>query len=363
MKRRWLLFGSALLAFMLLAMPGVPALAGPRSLSALRSDAVVLTLNGADGTVHSLTMEQLQTDFAAFVGYAGCVKSGKVGMEAPHPVKGVLLTDLLKSVGYDSTTTVTLSASDGYSQALSPQAVLSQGVTVYQALPPDYPQVDMPADNPLTAIIAYQQKTVAGATVDDANPWEDLSTQATAGGEAEGPLRFWYAYPTYADPGYVTSASLSVRMVNGVMVARPVAAKWSVSVKGPKKTFQLSYTQFKNWAASTSYGETTVKVGGHKYSGLPLYIVVGRVDDGNSVAFNTRLARKGYKIQLRSSSRTVVLSSKCIARRSLKIILAWKKDGKELSGKSAPLWLVGSPLAGSQRIAGIKSITLRGVPK
>ena len=134
-------------------------------------------------------------------------------------------------------------------------------------------------------------------------------------------------------------------------------------MKGPKKRFKLSYTQFRNWAASTSYGETTVKVGGHRYSGLPLYIVVGTVDDGKAATFNTQLARKGYKILFRNSSRKVVLSSKCIARRSLKIILAWKRDGKELSGKNAPLWLVGSPLTGSQRIARIKSITLQGVPK
>jgi hypothetical protein len=57
------------------------------------------------------------------------------------------------------------------------------------------------------------------------------------------------------------------------------------------------------------------------------------------------------------------VSSKLIAGRTTKIILAWRRDGKELTGANAPLWLVGAKLKSAQRINGITKVTLRGVPK
>ena len=359
MKRRWWLVGLACLVAVLGTAP--PVLAGQAGSSVTDADPVVLTLTGANGAMRSYTMPQLKAGLPVYVGYAGSVKSGFIAMEAPHPVKGVLLVDLLKKVGYDSTNIVTITASDGYAQELTIPAVQGRDVPVYQALPPTYPQVEMPSDNPLAAVVSYQQKS-AGASIDDASPWENYSTPETTP-KAEGPLRLWYAYRTWADPGFLTPSSKSVRMVSGITVTGLTPNQWSVPVRGPRATFKLSRTQFKDWTAGASYGQTTVRVGGHKYSGLPLYVVVGMVDGGTATAFDTRLARKGYGIRFVSASRTVTLSSKRIAERSRQIILAWKRDGVELTGKAAPLWLVGRPLGEAQRISGIKSITLRGVPK
>ncbi len=362
MKKRLLSMGMLLGAILLAAVPAASAVGSPTA-NGLRADATVLTVTGADGTALKYTLQQLKDQFRPFVGYAGYVKSGLVAMQAPRPVKGVLLTDLLKKVGYDSAANVTIAAEDDYSQLLSAGNVAGQDVNVRLASPPDYPTVTMPAGNPLTPILVYQEKTVAGAKVDDANPWEDYSTSATAGMEADGPLRFWYGYPNYSEPGYVTNASGCVRMVNRVNVQGAMAPEWTVAVKGPKRSFSLTQSQFRTWTAKGSYGERTVTVAGHTYTGLPLYIVVGTVDDGKKLTFNARLARKGYKIDVRNSTRKATIGSKSLAGRTKKIILAWKKDGTLLTGDDSPLWLVGGPIVKAKRISGITSITLRGVPK
>jgi hypothetical protein len=96
---------------------------------------------------------------------------------------------------------------------------------------------------------------------------------------------------------------------------------------------------------------------------VPLYYLAGKVDDNkdnnNFGDFNVRLARKGYWMDFRNGTRKVSISSKRIASRTRGIILAWKRDGKELKGKYAPLWLVGGKLTSAQRIYGVKSVTLR----
>ena len=68
---------------------------------------------------------------------------------------------------------------------------------------------------------------------------------------------------------------------------------------------------------------------------------------------------------MRNAKHKVSVRSKVIGWRTAKnkVILAWMRDGKELTGANAPLWLIGPKLKSAQRIYGIKSVTLRGVPK
>jgi hypothetical protein len=187
------------------------ALAGAQAPEAQAAQKV-LTVTGPTGT-RSYTLRQLKTGFIAYKGYAGYVKTGFVGMEKPHPVKGVRLLDLLRKVGYRSGS-VTLGARDGYRFSYSSSQVRGKKVTMYKAKAPKYPRVTVPGTNPLTAIIAYQHKKV-GARVADSNPWRNY---AADGRDGIGPLRFWWAYKKWVTPGYVQIGWSSMRTVRTVKV-------------------------------------------------------------------------------------------------------------------------------------------------
>ena len=186
--------------------------------TAARAAGAVLTVKGPTGKTRSFTLNQLKTGFTAYSGYAGYVKTGFVGMEAPHPVKGVRLLDLLAKVGYKKGS-VTLGAADGYRLKYSSDWVHGRKVKMRKASRPKYPLVSVPSSNPLTAILAYQDKKI-GARVGDSNPWRRYTTYATNGSDGIGPLRFWWAYRKWVSPGYLQIGSSSMRMVKTVTAAR-----------------------------------------------------------------------------------------------------------------------------------------------
>jgi hypothetical protein len=212
----WLLaLGAAVLV-----TAGMLAVARPSVAHAAKGTTMTaLTVTGPTGKVRTFTLQQLKTKFKPYKGYAGYVKTAFISMEAPHPVKGVRLLDLLATVGYKRGG-VTLHAADGYEFTYSQKLINGKGVTMYRAKPRKYPSLKMPASNPLTAILAYQDKQI-GARVKDSYPWRDyLSTYDTDGSTGIGPLRFWWSYKDWVDPGYLQIGWSTMRMVDGLTVVK-----------------------------------------------------------------------------------------------------------------------------------------------
>ena len=365
-KRRWLtgalavaLISAAAVAIAL-AMPATQA-ARADVPGAAKDDPVVLTLTGKDGTVKTYTLAYLRALDASgglYAGYAGFLNSAGI-LTPVHPVEGVKLTSLLADVGYDGATDVTVTAKDNYAKLLSPQVVLGQGMTTHSDASP-YPVTPLPVGEAYTPVISYAYKA-PGQTVDDTNSW----IPELADPMGDGPLRLWFAVDSQTSPGYVVDGEWIVKWLNRITVSQTAVQQWSVKAKGPKKTYVLTRSEFESCTAPGCHRKT-VTLKGHTYQGLPLYFLVGKVDDNKasnkSGDFNAALARRGYWIDVGNSGRKTSVSSKLIAGRTKYIILAWKRDGQYLSGKQAPLWLIGAKLTGAQRIYGIKSITLRGVP-
>lgn len=139
---------------------------------------------------------------------------------------------------------------------------------------------------------------------------------------------------------------------------QPIA--WSLKLTGVL-TEIITQEEFEEIADRAEYNFRGKEGVAHVYSGIPLWVLCGMVDDEvkhGEGAFNDELANKGYNIKvIGADGYRAILSSKIIARSS-DIILADKVDGQPLSPKEAPLRLVGAELKTSQMVRNVVEIHL-----
>ncbi|KQC04692.1 MAG: hypothetical protein APR55_06265, partial [Methanolinea sp. SDB] len=100
------------------------------------------------------------------------------------------------------------------------------------------------------------------------------------------------------------------------------------------------------------------------WEGIPLWDLMGYVDDGNSHgagAFNDALAAEGYQVKIVASDGFNVTFDSADVARNDDYIIASTLDGQPLLEQHWPLKLVGPGIAPSQSIAKITTIELIGV--
>ncbi len=121
------------------------------------------------------------------------------------------------------------------------------------------------------------------------------------------------------------------------------------------------------------HGATYTDDDGNVWSGMPLWWLVGNVDDGNkhgSDAFNDDLAEQGYSIKvIAGDDYSINFQSAAVARND-NIIVANKLNGEPLPATIGeknkpcfPLQLVGSDVSSGQKIGNIVKIELIGLPE
>jgi len=102
----------------------------------------------------------------------------------------------------------------------------------------------------------------------------------------------------------------------------------------------------------------------HSYTGVPLWLLVGWVDDESKHgedAFNDDLADKNYKVTvIGANGKRAVFESRMISRND-SIIVAIRKDGKPLSGREGPLKLIGLKLPKNQIVQDVIEIHLENI--
>ena len=103
----------------------------------------------------------------------------------------------------------------------------------------------------------------------------------------------------------------------------------------------------------------------HSYAGIPLWVLIGMVDGGESGhrEFNETLADLGYNVTVRGSDDYNKTFSIDGIEYNNSLIVALTFDGKYLTGDEYPLMLVGEDLPGSLRIKSIASIELVDLPE
>ena len=347
-RRRSIVFGPAGLVVLLV---GVPALvvavaliavaglggcgggASSASASPSPSGPVVLTVAGVKGS-KSFSLAELKA-LPAYTGYAG-IKDSVGVVTAPVQYSGVALATLTAQVGgVDPSYGVTVLGNDGYGMTFSAAQAAGGGFVTYDPLT----GAERPPALKLTVLIAYARQ---GKPLDPAD---------------EGTLRLVFAEPK---PDTVVDGHWSVRWVDKIQVKKSLG-QWSVSVQGATRSM-LTQASYVSCASPGCHGSGWVDKTGERWEGIPLWLVVGSVDDGRTHgagAFNRSLATKGYTIELIASNGvTTFLSSRDLLRHK-DWILAGKLDGGDLTPADFPLRLVGPGLTDDESIGRITKVLLR----
>ena len=294
---------------------------------------VVLTVVGAKGS-KSFTLAQLEA-LPSYTGYAG-IKNSVGVITAPTQYTGVPLSALAAQVGgIDPSLGVTVLGTDGYGMTFSAKQAAGGDFVTYDPVT----GAERPPAYPLTPALAYRHQ---GKLLD---PTQD------------GPLHLVFAEPK-AD--IVVDGHWSVRWVDRLEVKKSLG-QWQVAVQGHTSS-TLTEASYVSCASPGCHGSEYSDASGQRWTGIPLWLVVGSVDDSRTHgagAFDVKLARKGYEVELIASNGvTTFLSSRdLLGHRDW--ILAGQMDGESLTPDYFPLRLVGPGLTDDQSIGRITEVRLR----
>jgi hypothetical protein len=297
----------------------------------------ILTLIGSHGSP-ILTMTQLKK-LPVTEGQAG-IKSSTGEITIPEPFKGVALKDIVAylNVDFDPSMGVTVTAEDGYSMTYSYDQVINGSFIAYDPATGN----EMPTHDPLTAILAYEQN---GQPL---NPTE------------EGTLRIVVVSPKN---NQVVDGHWSVKWVNKVEVTS-VGQTWILDLAGAISS-PITRDSYQSCGAPSCHGSLYTDDNGQNWIGVPLWLLVGEVDDADShsdVAYNRALADTGYTIDIVSANgATVTLDSKAIEEDN-QVIVAHMVNDAELPEMYYPLRLVGKSVPSDQMLGKISKIMVNVPP-
>jgi DMSO/TMAO reductase YedYZ molybdopterin-dependent catalytic subunit len=269
----------------------------------------------------------------AISGFAGQISSTGT-ISGPLPYKGVAITELLKAVGgITENNAIRVSAKDGYAMTLSYKQITEGNFTTIDS---STGKEVAPAGK-LTVFIAYEEDG------------KSLS-------EKVGPLRLGIM----TSEKQVTEGHWWIKWAEKIEVI-PVEKPWNLKLEGAI-TEDIDQATFESGAAIGCHGEPWKDDQGQSWDGIPLWYLVGRVDDVKDThkgdAFSDELADQGYEVQvIASDGYTVKFTSKEVKRND-KIIVAYKLDGNPLPEKSWPLKLVGGAVEKQRQVGKITTIKL-----
>jgi DMSO/TMAO reductase YedYZ molybdopterin-dependent catalytic subunit len=327
-----------LVALIAVALAGVVVPGGTPQASA--ADPIVLTVAG-NGQTKTFTLAEVKA-LPAYTGFSG-MKNSAGTLFKPDPVKGVKLTDLFAEVGgMTGAQSVDLQAVDDYGMTMTYGEAATGAFTMYN----DTTGVEEMPKADVSAVLIYER---------DGAP---LSQEDGA------PLRLAICQPE--NVSQVADGHWLVKWVDRVTL-RDALPNWTVKmyglkIKGKKQqTSTLDRASYVSCAAPGCHGAAWTDKAQAAWTGVPLFLIMGRVDGGKTHdygAYNEALALKGYRIKLTSASgKSVIIGSKTIRNRA-RNLLANKIDGADLGTTMYPLRLVGPNLKTSQFLGRIKTIKM-----
>ncbi|MBN1933765.1 MAG: molybdopterin-dependent oxidoreductase [Anaerolineae bacterium] len=280
--------------------------------------APALEIVGDEGS-KSFTLEELMA-LPVTEGQGG-IKSSTGKITVPELFTGVSLKDLVAALGaFDENMGVNVVAEDGYGITFSYDQVMNGAFIAYDPGTGD----EIKSPDPLTAILAYARN---GEPLD---PKQD------------GTLRL---VVVSAKNNQVTDGHWSVKWVNKLEV-KALGQEWTLHLEGTIVE-EMDRATFESGASPNCHGATWTDDHAQRWVGIPLWLLVGRVDDEishNGPAFNEVLADAGYTVDVIAADGYTVSFDSARIKRNDKIIVAYKVNDNPLPEQYFPLRLVGEDL-------------------
>jgi hypothetical protein len=297
----------------------------------------ILTLVGPKGG-NIFTLAQLE-ELPVTEGQAG-IKSSTGQITIPESFKGVALKDLVTylNVAFDPSMGVTITAEDGYSMTFSYDQVMNGDFIAYDPATGN----ELPNHDPLIAILAYEHNG------------QPLNSKE------EGTLRI---VVVSTKNNQVVDGHWSVKWVNQVEV-KVAGQTWTLDLTGAIDS-PVSRDSYMSCGSPSCHGSMWQDENGQQWVGVPLWLLVGEVDDEDShsdVAYNRALADEGYTVDIISADgQTVTLDSQTI-KEDDQVIVAHLVNDDELPEIYYPLRLVGASLQTGQMLGQISEIVVNVPP-
>jgi len=283
------------------------------------TQAAVLEVVGLDGTTRSLTLDEVKT-LSAYEGWGGSMSStGRI--TPPAKTKGVLVEELCQLVGgLQPGTGVRVVAQDGYAMTYSYDQIVNGDFIAYD---PGTGKETQTSDR-LRAVVYYER---------DGKPNDP---------QEDGVLRMALLS---SDNMQITDGHWWIKWVRRIVI-KSLAEDWTVQLEGTL-TEKMDQASFESCAAPGCHGATWKDAKAQVWTGVPLWLLVGRVDDETQhgdVAYDRALADAGYKVDVvAADGYSVTFDSKQIKENS-NLLVAHMVNDNPLDEKHFPLRLVGSEL-------------------
>jgi len=293
--------------------------------------APILTVSGPSAGL-TFTRAELEA-LPVTEGYAG-IKSSTGEITLPATYRGVSLADLAEVAGgLAPGNGLNLVAKDGYAITFSEDQALNGAFIAYDPATGD----ELKSPPGLTAILAYERE---GEPISD-----DF-----------GPLRVAIVSE---EGNQVTDGHWSVKWVTAVEL-KELVADWALELNGGLSD-SIDRASFESCSAPQCHGASWTDDQGQVWSGVPLWLLAGSVDDAiqhEGPAFNDDLASAGYTITVTAADGYATEFDSATVARNPDILVAHLVDGQPLPEKYFPLRLVSSALAKNQLVGMISEIAL-----
>jgi hypothetical protein len=314
-----------------------PLLEGPQSngtVSHLQPmNLTLVNLNGTTLVLDESGIAELQS-----VESQGGYKTSAGSLRGIGNYTGVRLVDLCNLVGgIDETSSIRITASDGYSMVYTYDQLMGTNFVTFDPATGD----EVNYTETLTPVLTYY-KDGLNLTIEDG-----------------GPLRLGIV----GSEGLLTEGHWWIKYVTKIEI-RPSIAEWTLLLEGALKE-NMTRATFESGVNEQCHGLNWTDANNNVWTGIPLWLLVGRVDDGNVHetntslrAFNDTLALQGYVVLVINGQNYSREFNSTRVMRNGNIIVANTLNGVPLPEPYWPLRLVGSELSNSEMLSNVFEIRI-----
>jgi DMSO/TMAO reductase YedYZ molybdopterin-dependent catalytic subunit len=294
-----------------------------------------IALIGAEGQEAVLGSDEIAQ--MAVIEMDGGLKTSAGSIHGPYTYTGARLSEVLDLVGgVTDDNSLRVTASDGYAMIFTWEELNGEFLTFSHVTGDEVEPTE-----PLVPVLAYYE---------DGEPLM----------EGHGPVRL----VILGEEGLISEGHYWIKQVAEIEVI-PAISEYNLTLSG-ELTEVMDRATFESGAncpeATPNHRGVYVDDEGRVWTGIPVWLLVGRIDDGithTANAYNRELADAGaYTVQVVAGDGYTVELNSSFVKLNENIVLANEMDGAALPETYWPLRLVGSDLTKGQMVRNVVEIRL-----